>query len=134
MMPLPEFPGCFVCGKDNQRGLRLTFHAEGDGIHAAFTPDQTLAGYDDTVHGGIISALLDEAIVWAAYVATGTFGVTAELNIRYRQFLPVNMPCLIFGKMVENRRKVWIVKSEIVHRDGTIYATATGKVLPRKES
>ena len=80
---LPGFPHCFVCGAENPRGLRIPFAAKGDGVEAEYTAESEHVGYEDVVHGGIISALLDEAIIWAVYVSTGRFGVTAELCIRF---------------------------------------------------
>ncbi len=132
MSSLPEFPGCFVCGRKNERGLKLTFSVENGGVRAEFTPDATLAGYNDTVHGGIVSALLDEAIVWAAYVATGRFGVTAELNIRFLRPLIVGRPCIVSGRLFEDRKKLWKMEAEILDQGGVVVARAMGKVIPQK--
>lgn len=129
-MTLPEFPGCFVCGLENPRGLHIPFEIEGRGVRAVFTPDQTLAGYDDTVHGGIISALIDEAIVWAAYAATKRFGVTAELNIRFKKPLTVGTECVIKGNMVEDKGKMWMLEASVTDREGNPLAVGTGKVVP----
>ena len=132
MSSLPEFPGCFVCGRKNERGLKLPFSVENRGVRAEFTPDVTLAGYDDTVHDGIVSALLDEAIVWAAYVATGRFGVTADLNIRFLRPLIVGRPCIVSGHFLEDRKRLWKVESKILDQGGSIVARAVGKVIPQK--
>jgi uncharacterized protein (TIGR00369 family) len=129
----PEFPNCFVCGKDNTRGLRVRFFIDGEGVKASFTPDETLVGYEDTVHGGIISALLDEAIIWAVYAATKRFGVTAEINVRFRKPLPVQEECIVLGRMLEDRGRLWIAEGEILDEEGNLYAGARGKVVPVAE-
>ena len=133
-MTLPKFPHCFACGKENPRGLKIPFEVYDQGVRAVFTPDQTLAGYDDTIHGGIISTLIDEAIVWAAYAATERFGVTAELNVRFLKPLPIGEPCIIFGRFMEDRRRIWMVESEIAVQGDVIIARAKGKVIPRKKN
>lgn len=51
--PLPGFPNCFVCGKRNPRGLKLNFTIHEDGVRASFIPDETLVGYENTVHGQV---------------------------------------------------------------------------------
>lgn len=132
MTTLPEFPGCFVCGNQNPRGLKIPFSVENRGVRAVFTPDHTLAGYEGTVHGGIVCAMLDEAVIWAAYAALKRFGVTAELNIRFRKPLPVGTECIIRGRLLEDRGRIGVFESEITDAAGAVFAVATGKVVPMK--
>ncbi len=128
--PLPTYPKCFVCGQDNPRGLRTQFIAEGDHVFAEFIPEPFLAGYENVVHGGIASTLLDEAMIWAAYVSQGRFGVTAELTVRFLKPMIVNQLYRIIGNMVEDRKKLWIVEARIVDDKEDLYASASGKVMP----
>jgi acyl-coenzyme A thioesterase PaaI-like protein len=52
---------CFVCGIDNPIGLHLAFYTDDDGrCIAHFHPKPEHQGYPGQLHGGIISALLDE--------------------------------------------------------------------------
>ena len=128
--PLPTYPKCFVCGQDNLRGLRTQFIAKADHVFAEFVPEPFLAGYENVVHGGIISTLLDEAMIWAAYVSQGCFGVTAELTVRFRKPMMVNQSYQIIGKMLEDRGKLWIVEARVVDGKGDLCAAGTGKVMP----
>ncbi len=75
---------CFVCGPDNPIGLKLAFQPEGDGVRADFVPSELHVGYDGVVHGGIISALVDDALanIWAT---RGREAVTAKIEVRFRQ-------------------------------------------------
>lgn len=75
---------CFVCGADNPIGLRLVFQRVGDGVRAEFTPSDLHVGYDGLVHGGIISALVDDALanVWAT---KSREALTAKLEVRFRK-------------------------------------------------
>ncbi len=130
MSAFPEFPDCFVCGSRNPKGLKVPFSRSDDGVAATFTPDQTHVGYEDVVHGGIISALLDEAVIWAAYSATGEFGVTAELNIRFLKPLSLNEQCTVRGKIIQDKRRVWVVESYIENAVGDTLARAEAKVFP----
>lgn len=127
----PGFPNCFVCGKDNPRGLRTSFHPEGDGVAATFNPDKTLVGYEDAIHGGIISALLDEAIIWACYAKTGRFGVTAELIVRFIKPMLAGNTFQVIGRMVKDMGKLWIAEGEIVHEKYGQIAVVKGKIIPK---
>ncbi len=128
--PLPTYPKCFVCGQDNPRGLRTQFIAEADYVFAEFIPEPFLAGYENVVHGGITSTLLDEAMIWAAYASQGRFGFTAEMTVRFRKPMIVNQHYRIIGEMLEDRKKLWIVEARIVDEKEELYASASGKIMP----
>ncbi len=128
--PLPFYPHCFICGDENPNGVRCRFRAEGAVVRSVFKTENWMAGYEGTVHGGIIGAVLDEALVWAAYAATGLFGVTAEIRIRYLKPLLVGSVCEVKGRMVENKGKIWVAESELLLEDNTVLSRAEGKVIP----
>jgi uncharacterized protein (TIGR00369 family) len=75
---------CFVCGRDNPIGLKLVFQPDGDGVRAEFVPSELHVGYDGLVHGGIISAIVDDALanVW---FTRGQEAVTAKIEVRFRR-------------------------------------------------
>lgn len=127
--PLPTFPHCFVCGSDNPRGLHTNFSIGENSARATFVADETHLGYENAVHGGIISALLDEAVIWACYASTGHFGVTAELNVRFKKPLPLHKKCIVEGKMLEDKGKIWIVEAKIVDEENNFYAKAMAKIM-----
>ena len=72
---------CFVCGKKNPIGLKLDFSFDGKTITTEFVPQKEHQGYFNIVHGGIISTLLDEAMVKLA-IEMGMPAVTARMDIR----------------------------------------------------
>jgi uncharacterized protein (TIGR00369 family) len=81
---LPAYDGCYVCGQSHPRGLRIRFGAEAGGqVHADFRPDHTQTGYEDVVHGGVISALMDELLGWAIVLRTGRMCCTGELTVQF---------------------------------------------------
>lgn len=98
-------------------------------VSAEFTPDRSHAGYEDKVHGGIISSLLDEALIWASYLSTDTFGVTAEMTIRFLKPLPIHTSCRIRGRTLKNRNRISFAESWIQDSSKTVYAKASGKVV-----
>jgi uncharacterized protein (TIGR00369 family) len=84
MLELEDDRYCFVCGSGNPCGLHLAFTREGMKTCAEFVPDRQYQGYRDIVHGGIISAVLDEVMIHAA-MAENIFAVTAELKVRFKK-------------------------------------------------
>ena len=134
MMKLPHTKSCFVCGLNNPLGLKLDFETDGQIVRARFTPRPEHVGFRETIHGGIISTVLDEAMVWAIGVRTKRFAYCAELNVRFLQPARPNEELVVVAELVDNRRnKLFQAKAELQHPRGAVHAAATGKYLPIKE-
>ncbi len=76
---------CFVCEPRNDGGLQIPFHhdPERDVVIGAFNLGDRFSGAPSYVHGGVILAVLDEAMAWAT-IAIGTkFAVTAATTTRF---------------------------------------------------
>lgn len=133
MRTLPHTHSCFVCGESNVVGLNLRFETDGRIIHARFTPRAEHVGFKQVVHGGIISTLLDEIMVWACVVQTKRFAYCAELNVRFAKPTRPGEEVTGTAELVENRRnKIFDARSELKNAAGEILATATGRYLPIK--
>ena len=77
---------CFVCGKDNPRGLKIAVSYE-EAAMAAVT-ELTLAkefqGWTEVIHGGILATLLDEMMAHAVWRFAGP-GLTLGLEVRFHK-------------------------------------------------
>ena len=133
MKALPHTRSCFVCGESNPIGLKLRFHTDGRVVQARFTPRPEHIGFKGVVHGGLITTLLDEIMVWACAVQTKQFAFCAELNVRFLNSLPPGREVLVSGEMTANRKnRIYDAKATLQDSAGTIFAEATGKYLPIK--
>lgn len=79
---------CFACGRRNLSGLGLDFRHDAGRVTAVFTPTKAHQGFKDIVHGGIITTVLDEAMM-KAVLARGIEAVTAEITVRFKRPLHV---------------------------------------------
>lgn len=127
---LPVSTVCFVCGVDNPAGLRLKFYMENGKAHARFTPSQHQAGFRDVVHGGVVTALLDETMGWAAANELKRMCMTGELTVRFVAPAPVGMALDVSACSTRSSRHLCYVAGEVRGSDGTLYARATGKFVP----
>ena len=117
---------CFGCGRENSIGLKLGFHRDGGSVKAEFVPSDLYEGYPGYLHGGIIFAVLDEAMGWAAYdLSSGVFAVTAKSEIRFRRPVPIGEPLTITGSITRKTRKFIWTKATIRRKDGMLAAEAT---------
>jgi acyl-coenzyme A thioesterase PaaI-like protein len=71
---------CFVCEPTNAHGLKLPFFAENDTVVADFLLDDRYSGAPNFVHGGVLLAILDEAMAWAIIALGGKFALTASTS------------------------------------------------------
>ena len=130
MTQIPNSKSCFVCGLDNPNGLRLTFHSGEDHVWAEFIPQSWMVGYENVIHGGLISTVLDEVVIWTAFQSTGRFAVTAELKVRFRKPLHLGDRVTVQGKFKEDRSRLWIVTAEMIHQEGYKIADAEARLMP----
>ncbi len=125
---LPTYEGCYVCGQSHPRGLRIRFFTGDFGqVHASFRPDCTQTSYKNVVHGGVISALMDELLGWPIALQTGRMAVTGELTVRFRMPMQDGHTYLATAYPGENRRRYWEGKGDIRDDQGRVCIKAEGK-------
>ena len=125
---------CFVCGRNNPDGLQLTFEYPGPGrCRAEFVPLRKFQGWQGILHGGIISTLLDEAMAHALGGAErgggGSGAVTAEMTVRFRKPVKIGEVAILAGRVQSDKGRIVECSSEILSQDGTVLASATGKLV-----
>ena len=122
---------CLVCGKNNAMGLHTQFLDLEDGsICAFFSTQPEHQGYPGRVHGGIISAVIDETIGRAVQTRRpGAFGVTTELTVKFRQPVPIGEELKVVARLDEADRRIFSGTAELFLSDGTIAASGSGKYM-----
>jgi acyl-coenzyme A thioesterase PaaI-like protein len=123
---------CFACGPDNPVGMHLHFDRArvGDEVRAAVTLAPQYQGWRGIAHGGIVMALLDEAMAHAAGFA-GHRGVTASVNVRFRKPVPLEVPIEVRGRVAWQRRNVLGVEATIFDQAGVVLVQGNGNFVSR---
>lgn len=124
-----EYNWCFACGKDNPIGMKLEFSFTGDEYSAVFLPQKEHQSYDNKMHGGLIATLLDEAMGDYVNKVTGQQAVTARMEVRYRESVPVGKQVRVVSRLVKKKGRLYDMKGELFLSDGTLAAEATGRIL-----
>jgi uncharacterized protein (TIGR00369 family) len=122
---------CLVCGTENTLGLHARFfELDGDELVGVFSPREEHQGYPGRLHGGIASAILDETIGRAVNLADeDAWGVTVELNVRYRKPIPLEEEVRAVARITRDSSRLFEGSGEIVLADGSIAVEAHGKYL-----
>lgn len=120
--PVENATMCFACGSDNPIGLKIRFSMDGDVCRAEFTPGSEHVGWEDTVHGGIVYAALDDVTANVIYL-TGRKAHTARAEIRYRQPARVGETLLLAGWVEREKGRLVVLKGEARRKsDDTVVA------------
>jgi acyl-coenzyme A thioesterase PaaI-like protein len=119
---------CFVCGEKNPSGLHLKFFNQDGKVLTEFIPQKIHQGYKDIIHGGLISTLLDEAMVKAALME-GIPSVTAEITVRFKNPLKVGEKAMIEAVIEKLNKKIIETSAVMLKTDNTIVAEAHAKLL-----
>lgn len=130
---LPSYRRCFVCGQDNEAGLKLRFYRIGDLVSAEYNPLEIHARFDGIIHGGIISAVLDEAMFWAVYAFHGRVCVTAELTTRLKRKVSPHSEYRIVGRSMESSGRLITAEASLLEGDSRLCAEGKGKFFPLSE-
>jgi acyl-coenzyme A thioesterase PaaI-like protein len=117
---------CFGCGKQNHCGLKLEFTWDGRVVKSEFTPTDIHQGWQGIIHGGILTALLDEAMAYAAcYENVG--GVTAAIETRFKHPVSIGQPLTITAWVSKKTRRFAETEATLTLKYGTIVTTAKAK-------
>ena len=117
---------CFACGQLNPGGLRLEFEVSRDRAEARYTARQRHQGYDGLLHGGVVTALLDEAMGWAIF-HQGIWGVTGKITVSFRRPVPLGEELIVTGMVTRDRGRA-------IETSGTVRRAADGELLAEAQA
>lgn len=131
MKEIPLYSGCFVCGQENDSGLRARFFWDEGKAVCDIAPNEKFAGYKGIIHGGIVATLLDEVMI-KALLAEGILSVTAEIRVRFKRPVYVGDKLHFEGWKTGEAGTVYHTEGCGVDQKGDIVAEATGRYIRPK--
>lgn len=123
---------CLVCGTKNDAGLHASFfEVEGDQLVALFTPREQHQSYPGRLHGGLVTAMLDETIGRAVMIgcAEDVWGVTMEFTTQFKKPIPLDVELRVVGRITRQEGRVFEGTGEILLPGGEVAATGFGRYL-----
>jgi uncharacterized protein (TIGR00369 family) len=123
---------CLVCGTKNASSLFASFYELANGeLAALFTGREEHQSYPGRMHGGVITALLDEAIgrsIMAVY-KDEVWGVTVEFRTKFLKPVPLGVELRVIGRIDKEEGRCFEGTGEILLPDGEVAATGYGKYV-----
>lgn len=112
---------CFGCCPDNPIGVHMEFYEDGEDVVCFWQPQAHYQGWINTMHGGILSTLIDETAGWVVFRKLQTSGVTTRLEVRYLKPVMTTDPQLtIRGRIIQQRRNLVTIGVTITDSNGTL--------------
>lgn len=118
---------CFVCGPENPVGLRLRFRQEGQAVAAEFVPREEHVGWQGVVHGGILAAVLDDAMGNVFYLR-GYQALTARMEVRFRRPVRPGDRLRVRAWVAAEDGRTITARAEL-ERDGEVVCSGEGVFL-----
>ena len=124
---------CVICGLDNPAGVRAPFYSMEDGsVISLFRFREEHQSYPGRVHGGMITAMLDELglrALWAKEGGEFTFGVTTSLETKYRKPVPYDADLIGRGIVAKESGNFLTAECTISDPSGKVLASAVIKYI-----
>ncbi len=136
MRKLPRYRYCFVCGRNNQAGTDVIWIDTEEGVIGEYWANKKHISYEGIIHGGILSALLDEGIGWAVALKERKWLVTRGLNVIFNQPVPVGKKVTVKGFWSNDQpidKKYRTGTGIVIDDEGIVYASGEGKYFPVSE-
>ncbi|MDA8098287.1 MAG: PaaI family thioesterase [Nitrospiraceae bacterium] len=129
MHELKDNEDCYVCGPKNSSGLRAAFTIDESAktLRGSFTARPEHQGYQDIIHGGVIAALLDEAMVKLAW-KLGMPAVSAEITVKFKAPARPGDQLSIFAKITGESKRLIEAEAQIM-RGMVVIGEAKGKLM-----
>lgn len=122
---------CFVCGLDNESGVKAQFYnLEDNSVATVFQFKSEHQSYPGRTHGGIISAMLDELVGRALWLdEPDIYAVTTTMSIKFRKPVPYNTPIKGRGYIIKNSSRMYEGKGELYDMDNNLLVEFSGNYL-----
>ena len=128
----PNSKMCLVCGLKNPLGLKAHFYElENKELVGIFEPIEEHQGYPGRLHGGVISAILDETIGRSILInyEEDVWFVTVEFNVRFKKPVPLDEEVKVRARLTKETSRIYEGTGEIILKNGEVAAEGYGKYM-----
>ena len=91
----------------------MTFHTDEQRLYSFVTASPMMIGWGETVHGGILTTMLDEIMGWSTIYLLGKITVTKSITVEFRKPVQVGDALTVVGTVGEDAGRQITMNSEI---------------------
>jgi acyl-coenzyme A thioesterase PaaI-like protein len=127
-IPNSENQTCFGCGANNSHGLKMKFSTDGERVYSFMRAPDFMTGWDQTVHGGILSTMLDEVMGWGVVYLLKKIGMTKSITVKFNKAVYASERLTVVGGIQEQRSdRESLMQGAIFNEKDTLCVEATGQ-------
>jgi uncharacterized protein (TIGR00369 family) len=116
---------CFGSAPNNEHGLQLEFHEDGEEIICVWEPKSHFQSWLNTLHGGIHCALMDETGAWVIIEKLKTAAVTFKMETRFLKAIYINQGKItVRARLKHTKRNIAVVEVNIYNADDELCSKA----------
>jgi acyl-coenzyme A thioesterase PaaI-like protein len=118
-----DYQLCFACGLRNPYGLHMVFRQDEGTVVSDFQPHEEHQGFPGIIHGGIVAAVLDEALNRTSLLTEyPAWSMTGRLEVRYRRNVP-------YGPLLRVRASPGSVRKRMLQATGVLTLASDESVV-----
>jgi uncharacterized protein (TIGR00369 family) len=118
---------CFACSPINAYGLQMKFYTDEESVLSWLSVPNHLCGWNNLVHGGVLSTILDEIMSWTAMYKLKHITVTRNMTVEFIKPVHVGEQLRAQGHIREvERQRNAEMEGAIYNEDGELCAKASG--------
>jgi uncharacterized protein (TIGR00369 family) len=127
-LPNRDDHSCFGCSPTNAYGLQMKFFTDDkQSLFSWVRVPEHLCGWDNLVHGGVLSTILDEAMGWTAIHFLKKFALTHSMTVKYLKPVYVGEEIRVEGRVLEVRGEREATAEGCIYKgEDTLCAKSTG--------
>lgn len=127
-IPNSENQTCFACGPNNPSGLKMKFSTDGKRVYSLIHAPSTMTGWDQTVHGGILTTMLDEVMGWGVIYLLKKIGMTKSITVDFNKAVYAGERLTVVGGIQEQQSdRESVMHGAIFNEKDTLCVEATGQ-------
>ena len=111
------YKDCFGCGSNNPHGLQMKFATDGEAVYSHVIVPSHLTGWNDLVHGGILSTILDEIMAWSAIYLVRKVAVTKSMQIEFMKPVFAGEELKVTGQVLSRPNEREAIMEGLVHNN-----------------
>jgi uncharacterized protein (TIGR00369 family) len=105
----------------------MTFYTNETAVYSKVTVPEHLCGWDNLVHGGVLTTILDEIMSWSAIYLLKRVTMTKSMTVDFLKPVYVGNPLSVEGVVAEKKSKhEALMEGRIYNTDDVCCASATG--------
>lgn len=126
-LPNTDTHHCFACSPVNPHGLQMKFYTDEESVFSWLSVPHHLCGWNNLVHGGVLTTILDEIMSWTAMYKLQHITVTRSMSVEFLKPVYVGKRIRAQGyvRTVERQRNAEM-EGAVYNEEGALCARSTG--------